>query len=351
MTGRVARRVGLLAVGVLAAAVTRNPTRFRLGHRTGVVHVVSFRTLCGAAALGGALVAGAGRRRISRHGRPVGGTVAAVVDAAVAVAGGVAAGNAVALAGQGWAGRSVRGAGRPSTERSADVVVLLLNALMGAADADAIVRRAVERDATMLALPECSAALARAVVDGLAAHGRRVQAFGTRENLWPTGETWLLVDERLGRYRQVPAPAMQLGAAIAEPDGHDGPTLAAVHPPAPMTLVGLAAWRRFVAVAVDVARSRPDAIVAGDFNTTLDHAPMADLTPYVDAATVVGRGAEGTWPARFPALLATPIDHVLVRPDRWTVLGTRTYRVGDSDHRAVVARLSRVPRSWPAVPR
>ena len=42
-----------------------------------------------------------------------------------------------------------------------------------------------------------------------------------------------------------------------------------------------------------------------------------------------------------PALLATPIDHVLIRPDRWSVLGTRTYRVGASDHRAVVARLAR----------
>lgn len=335
-THRVSCLAGAAAAGVAAAVVTRRPVRFGLAHRPGVVHAVSFRPVLGALAAGSAVLATVGRRALRQ--RPV---LSSVAGAAAAVGAGVAVGNVSAVAAQGWAGhlwprrRSSARHGEPA------VVVLLLNTLMGAADADAIVRRAVAEDATMLALPECSALLARAVVDGLAAHGRRVQAFGTRENLWPTGETWLLVDERLGRYRQVDAPTMHLGAAIAEPDGHDGPTLAAVHPPAPMGLVGLAAWRRSVAVAVEVARSRPDAIVAGDFNTTLDHEPMADLAPYVDAATVVGRGAEGTWPARFPALLATPIDHVLVHPDRWTVLGTRTYRVGDSDHRAVVARLAR----------
>lgn len=326
-------RAGALGLGAIAAAVARRPVRFGVAHQTGLVHAVSFRTVLGALAAGTAGVAMVGRRGARR---PV---LSSPAGAVAALSAGVAAGNAAALARQGWAGHALPR--RAAASGEADVVVLLLNTLMGAADAPAIVERAVAEDATVLALPECPAVLAAAVVEGLAGHGRRVQSFGTRENLWPTGETWLLVDERLGRYRQVDAPEMQLGAAVAEPDGHDGPTLAAVHPPAPMTLVGLRAWRTYVPTAVEVARSRPDAIVAGDFNTTLDHEPMADLAPYVDAATMVGRGAEGTWPARIPALLATPIDHVLVRPDRWTVLGTRTYRVGDSDHRAVVARLTR----------
>ena len=339
----VGRRVGRsAALGVLTlvgAAVTRSPTRFGLGHRAGVVHAVSFRSLCGLLAAGtAAAVAG-------RSGHPRRALQARLVDGVVAAGTGVAAGNLVALGQQGWAGRSATvrppRANGSVAGAEADVVVLLLNTLMGASDAPEIVARAVAEDATMLALPECSEPLARAVVAGLAAHGRDVQAFGTRENAWPTAETWLLVDGRLGRYRQVDAPRVQLGAVIAEPVDHDGPTLAAVHPPAPVPAVGLDRWRSDVKVAVDVARTRADAIVAGDFNTTLDHEPMVDLAPYADAATLAGRGAEGTWPARLPALLATPIDHVLIRPDRWTVLGTRTHRVGGSDHRAVVVRLTR----------
>ena len=337
---RVGRSAALGALTLAGAAVTHSPTSFGLGHRAGVVHAVSFRGLCGLLAAGTAAASAAAAGRTARL--PLGRVLA---SGATAAGTGVAVGSVVALLQQGWAGRSVTV--RPSrahgsvAEAEADVVVLLLNTLMGAADAPAIVARAVADDATVSALPECSKPLARAVAAGLAARGRDVQAFGTRENAWPTAETWLLVDRRLGRYRQVDAPRLQLGAAIAEPVDHDGPTLAAVHPPAPVPTVGLDRWRTFVRVAADVARTRDDAIVAGDFNTTLDHEPMVDLAPYADAATLAGRGAEGTWPARLPALLATPIDHVLIRPDRWTVLGTRTYRVGDSDHRAVVARLAR----------
>lgn len=338
MTG-VGRPMALGALAFAAAVVTRCPSRFGLGHRAGVVHVVSFRSLFGLLAAGTAAAAAVVGRTARRP------PAAALAHGVVAAGTGVAVGNVAAILQQGWAGRSTtvrppRARG-PVGEVEADVVVLLLNTLMGAADAPDIVARAVADDATVVALPECPEPLARAVAAGLTAHGRDVQAFGTRENAWPTAETWLLVDHRLGRYRQVEAPPVQLGAVIAEPVDHDGPTLVAVHPPAPVPAVGLDRWRRFVTVAVDIARTRADAIVAGDFNTTLDHEPMVDLTPYADAATLAGRGAEGTWPARLPALLATPIDHVLIRPERWSVLGTRTHRVGGSDHRAVVARLAR----------
>lgn len=336
---RVGRSAALGALTLAGAAVTHSPTLFGLGHRAGLVHAVSFRGLFGLLAAATA-AASAAAGRTARH--PLG---RALAVGATAAGTGVAVGNVVALLQQGWAGRSVTV--RPSrahgslAEAEADVVVLLLNTLMGAADASEIVARAVADDATVIALPECSEPLARSVAAGMAAHGREVQAFGTRENAWPTAETWLLVDRRLGRYRQVDAPRLQLGAVIAEPVDHDGPSLAAVHPPAPVPAVGLDRWRSDVKVAVEVARTRGDAIVAGDFNTTLDHEPMVDLAPYADAATLAGRGAEGTWPARLPAVLATPIDHVLIRPEKWSVLGTRTHRVGRSDHRAVVVRLAR----------
>ena len=110
-----------------------------------------------------------------------------------------------------------------------------------------------------------------------------------------------------------------------------------------MPAVGFARWRSDVATAVGISRAHRNSVVAGDFNTTVDHEMMRHLAPSVDAATVVGRGAEGTWPARFPAPLAAPIDHVLVNGGM-TVLGSRTLRVGRSDHRAVVVRLRLLAR-------
>lgn len=84
------------------------------------------------------------------------------------------------------------------------------------------------------------------------------------------------------------------------------------------------------------------AVLAGDFNATLDHASFRRLLRlgYVDAASQVGRGLVPTWgpepTAGRPALLA--FDHVIVDP-RVAVLATSAHRVPGSDHRALYAEL------------
>lgn len=113
------------------------------------------------------------------------------------------------------------------------------------------------------------------------------------------------------------------------------------HPGAPVPLVGYSQWVNYVTSAVDICREHADSVLAGEFNTTIDHQMMYSLTPRFDPTVAAGRGAEGTWPAHFPTPLAAPIDHVLVNGG-YSVLGTRTQRVGASDHRAVIARLRRV---------
>ncbi len=193
----------------------------------------------------------------------------------------------------------------------------------------------------MVSLPETSSAQAQQCADLLAAGGHWFQVFSTSEGPRDSDSTSLLVSQELGDYRQLPSPKMLLGAVLAVPVGGRGPTLAAVHPGAPVPTVGYAQWTSDVTTAVDLCRGHEDSVVAGDFNTTIDHAMMHDLTPCIDAAVAAGRGAEGTWPAHFPAPLAAPIDHVLINGG-YSVLGTRTERVGGSDHRAVIARLRRV---------
>ncbi|WP_262281482.1 endonuclease/exonuclease/phosphatase family protein [Micromonospora sp. MA102] len=82
-------------------------------------------------------------------------------------------------------------------------------------------------------------------------------------------------------------------------------------------------------------------ILAGDFNATLDHAPLRDLidTGYVDAADAAGAGLSGTWgPYDGDPIPPVTIDHVLV-DRRIEVRAVSVHGVPGSDHRAVLAEL------------
>lgn len=333
--GRGSSRRGarLEAAALLAAAaggvLSVQPDALGLSRVPIVLHLLSFRA---ATALGlattGVGIALAGRSR-SHPVLPVRRLVAGAALVLAAVT------HGAIVRKRGWAGQG-------SAER-ADLVVVSLNTLNGQASPDQITTlvaaEMLTADAAMVALPETPEPLAQRCAALLEQAGHRMQVFATTADPQnPLSTTSLLISEQLGRYRQVPAPPMLLGAVLTEPMDGSGPVLAAVHPGAPMPDVGFSRWRSDVTAAVGISRDHRDSVVAGDFNTTVDHAMMRHLEPAVDAATVAGRGAEGTWPARFPAPFAAPIDHVLLNGGM-TVLGSRTLRVGGSDHRAVVVRL------------
>ena len=324
-----------LLAAVATGAASVQPDAIGLSRVPVLLHALSFRaaTALGLAGAGVGLALASG----VRSGDPGVAARRRLAGSGLLLA---AAAHGVIVVRRGWA--------RPGSGERADLVVVSLNTLGGAATAEDIapVVRAelTTADALMVALPETPEPLARRCAALLAAAGHPVQVFSTTADpANPLSTTSLLVSERLGSYRQVDAPTMLLGAVLTEPVDGPGPVLAAVHPGAPMPAVGLSRWRSDVTAAVGISRAHRYSVVAGDFNTTVDHAMMRHLEPSVDAATVAGRGAEGTWPAHFPAPLAAPIDHVLVSGGM-TVLGSRTLRVGESDHRAVVVRL-RLPRS------
>lgn len=148
----------------------------------------------------------------------------------------------------------------------------------------------------------------------------------SREGVAPTV---LLVHSRLGDFTEVTATEVTWGAAAVELS--DGTVLAGVHPSPPVP-GQMAAWRRDLRRVEDWARDHDRLILAGDFNATLRHGPMAALN------LVHGDWCGGTWPVPVPPPLASPIDHVLVSPD----LGAGecgTQRVGSSDHRVLIARV------------
>lgn len=83
-------------------------------------------------------------------------------------------------------------------------------------------------------------------------------------------------------------------------------------------------------------------VLAGDFNSTLDHAVLRELigTGYRDAADVTGKGLSMTWPyyerpRLFPKVA---IDHVLADA-RIAIRSFHTLRLPRTDHRATLAEL------------
>ncbi|MFJ8109142.1 endonuclease/exonuclease/phosphatase family protein [Streptomyces sp. NPDC096132] len=102
-------------------------------------------------------------------------------------------------------------------------------------------------------------------------------------------------------------------------------------------------WTRDLTALSSVARtSGPDTVFLGDFNASLDHAPMRDLlaSGLTDTHAELGRGWARTWPADrtlVPPLIQ--LDHVLHGSGLAGVsVGERT--VPGTDHRAVVAVLA-----------
>jgi endonuclease/exonuclease/phosphatase family metal-dependent hydrolase len=113
------------------------------------------------------------------------------------------------------------------------------------------------------------------------------------------------------------------------------------HPTAPTDHFGAVSW------AVDM-RAEPAAtpdgalrVLAGDFNSTLDHAGLRRLigTGYRDAADTVGDGLSSTWPYDERWYIpGVTLDRVLA-DRRIKVATVHQFRTPDSDHKAIYAEL------------
>jgi endonuclease/exonuclease/phosphatase (EEP) superfamily protein YafD len=112
-----------------------------------------------------------------------------------------------------------------------------------------------------------------------------------------------------------------------------------VHPCAPAEPGSSSCWRHDLADQPDATPHGEVRLLLGDFNATLDHAPLRHLigTGYRDAADSTGSGLDWSWPhgKTFPKVT---IDHVLV-DRRIGVRGYRVHNLSNTDHRPLVAEL------------
>ncbi|WP_200211981.1 endonuclease/exonuclease/phosphatase family protein [Micromonospora coerulea] len=113
------------------------------------------------------------------------------------------------------------------------------------------------------------------------------------------------------------------------------------HPAAPYAVAVVPDWRTDLRAQPPATPDGRLSILAGDFNATLDHAPLRALlaTGYADAADRAGAGLAGTWgPYDGDRIPPVTIDHVLV-DRRIAVRSVTVHRLPGSDHRAVLAEL------------
>ncbi|MES2172202.1 MAG: endonuclease/exonuclease/phosphatase family protein [Actinomycetota bacterium] len=246
---------------------------------------------------------------------------------------------------------STRGFGNGSfeTKGASDVTVVEWNTLGDAPGADVMAKLAIDNDAQLVSLPETTEQTADAVAALMRTAGHPMAVHSIAFNhIAKAKSTSVLVSTRLGGYHidTSAGTTSTLPTVVLRPDSGDGPVIVAVHAVAPDPSQ-LALWRSDLAFLTTTC-AQPNVIMAGDFNSTLDHftglasGPSDTIGNCADAAQATKNAAVGTWPALLPALLGAPIDHVMTTSN-WRVSGMRVVQNLDgagSDHRPIVVQLS-----------
>jgi endonuclease/exonuclease/phosphatase (EEP) superfamily protein YafD len=335
MLRRILAALVLLAV-TAALVVLAWPQLFGLQSSPLIAQAVSLRGLAVAVAVVVAVLLGF-LASIGRRFRRLGSSLAALFLVFALV-------NVVVLASRGF------GNTLPATTTTAQLTVLSWNTLGDAPGPEVIAKLALDSGADIVALPETTETTASAVATLMNAGGHPMAVHTTAfDHISKAKSTSLLTSVNLGGYHidLSRGSTSTLPSVIALPDDGTGPTIIAVHSVAPIPNE-LANWRADLAWLRTIC-SGENVIMAGDFNSTLDHMgglgagvgkTLGDCT---DAASATENAAVGTWPTFLPPLLGAPIDHVMVTAN-WKATGMRVVETLDSagsDHRPIVARLQR----------
>jgi endonuclease/exonuclease/phosphatase (EEP) superfamily protein YafD len=230
---------------------------------------------------------------------------------------------------------AVAGSGRPFT-------LMTANLMLGQASPSEVVATAVRNNVDVLVLNEVTPqVLGEMQSAGLG------EAFAYSAGKPAAGPAGTMVFSR-HKVTDVRRLVTKFGSYSMTVDRPGGPfTLIAVHPRPPLgNAAGWAADQHAILTAASAVHDSP-ALIAGDFNATLDHEPMRELggRGFEDAVAKAKSGWQPTWPASgevsrlsVPIPSLVQIDHVLVNHSI-RALHTESVTIAGSDHRAVVARL------------
>lgn len=347
MLPRLLHALILLGAAVLLLVVTW-PQAFGLHNTWVIAHLVSFRALAVIGAVIGLVLLG-----LLRFIRPWRRTLGMMMVLLVLF--GVA--NVGILAARGFTASTALGS---ATQLNSDtaagaVTVLSWNTLGDAPGASVIADLAVAQNADVVTLPETTEETGVLIAEAMRDAGRPMWVHTLAFDLVSKARsTTLLISPDLGDYAVSnaagsgpPGNTNVLPTVVAEPVDGSGPTIVAVHAVAPIQYE-MSNWRSDLDWLATQCQG-DNVIMAGDFNSTLDHmagrssgSGQSVLGNCADAALSHGSASLGTWPTSIPAVLGSPIDHVMATPN-WQMTALRVVDEQDgagSDHRPIVATLT-----------
>ncbi|WP_165063760.1 endonuclease/exonuclease/phosphatase family protein [Marisediminicola senii] len=275
---------------------------------------------------------------MARPFRRLGASFAVMLLAFIAVTGAV-------LATRGFGDNTGNAAGDAPDD---GITVLAWNTLGDEPGSRVIADLALEQAADVLSLPETTEAVAIEVATIMRDAGRPMWVHHVAfDDVSKARSTSILTSSDLGMYSvdDTRGNTSVVPSVIITPDDGTGPTFIAAHPVAP--IIGyMDDWSSDLRWMAEACVGE-DVILAGDLNSTIDHyrglstEPTTHLGDCVDAAAATGDAAVGTWPTGLPALLGSPIDHVMAT-ENWQATSFSVIRDLDeagSDHRPIVAHL------------
>ncbi|MFG1988867.1 endonuclease/exonuclease/phosphatase family protein [Actinoplanes sp. NPDC048988] len=238
--------------------------------------------------------------------------------------------------------RAVPGSSAPA---GVPLTVMTVNMFIGQADPASVVRLVREHDVAVLAVQEFTPRAA----EGLAAAGLGdllpYQALADEVGTTGSGlySRYPMTGQGSRRFHgdNLQPGNMQAYATI-QPPGAGAVTVESAHPLAPYSKEALPSWKADLEQEPRPSGNGTPRILLGDFNSTLDHAPLRDLISggYRDAADTVGKGLIATWgPYDGKPIPPVTLDHVLV-DERIGVRDVEVHRVTGSDHRSVIASVT-----------
>jgi len=230
---------------------------------------------------------------------------------------------------------------QPAAAGAEQVRLLTMNLAIGGADVDQLAELARSEDADAVFLQELTPQAAARLRASSLGEAMPNQVLDPRDGAFGSGLITRLP------LRQLPQPpfAGDRPTAAALLDAGDGAWIRAwsIHPSPPLNNDALADLDAYLDGIPAADPSGPPAILAGDFNSTLDHPDFRAVLDrgYHDAADSLGEGLVPTWPTDlFPPKVT--IDHVL-GDDRVGFADLSVHDVAGSDHRAVVVTATVAP--------
>lgn len=337
------RLVGLLitVLFAIATAVVAWPQFFGVEQLFPIAQLVAMRAVLVAGYLAIAVLA-----LLLLLARPLRGFAASIL--VVALLGGAIHGGILFVRGL--------GPGELPEKTDASIRVMTWNTAGEAVPAADIALTIVEQDADVIALPETAREVGRDIALMLreSGHPMWVHHVNFHPDVADGPQAWqttILISPDLGDYsvidssRDRTSNTGQVPSVVAMPVDGQGPTIVAVHAVAPRPET-MELWRADLRWIADQCPGG-DVILAGDFNASIDHVASlgtlgGDMGACRDVATRTGTGGAGTWPASVPALLGSPIDHIMAT-ENWDAEGSILLEGGGSDHRALVVQLGADP--------